>query len=50
MSIFLEVLGQAESKLKQMAQQMENIRWMAENGRYDRLWSTPCGWSITLSG
>lgn len=35
MSIFLEVLGQAESKLKQMAQQMDNIRWMAENGRYD---------------
>lgn len=35
MSIFLEVLGQAESKLKQMAQQVDNIRWMAENGRYD---------------
>lgn len=35
MSIFLEVLGRAESKLKQMSQQMENIRWMAENGRYD---------------
>ena len=35
MSIFLEVLGQAESKLKQMSQQVENIRWMAENGRYD---------------
>ena len=35
MSIFLEVLGQAETKLKQMSQQMENIRWMAENGRYE---------------
>lgn len=35
MSIFLEVLGQAEAKLKQMSQQMENIRWMAENGRYE---------------
>lgn len=35
MSIFLEVLSQAESKLKQMSQQMENIRWMAENGRYE---------------
>lgn len=35
MSIFLEVLGQAESKLKQMSQQMENISWMAENGRYE---------------
>lgn len=35
MSIFLEVLGQAEAKLNQMAQQMENIRWMAENGRYE---------------
>ena len=35
MSIFLEVLGQVESKLKQMAQQVDNIRWMTENGRYD---------------
>lgn len=35
MSIFLEVLGQVESKLKQMSQQVDNIRWMAENGRYD---------------
>lgn len=35
MSIFLEVLAQAESRLKQMSQQMENIRWMAENDRYD---------------
>lgn len=35
MSIFLEVLGQAESKLKQMSQQMDNIRWMAENGRHE---------------
>ena len=35
MSIFLEVLAQAESKLKQMSQQMDNIGWMAENGRYE---------------
>lgn len=35
MSIFLEVLAQAGSRLKQMSQQMENIRWMAENDRYD---------------
>lgn len=35
MSIFLEVLGKAEAKLKQMSQQMDNIRWMAENGRYE---------------
>lgn len=35
MSIFLEVLGQANAKLKQMSQQMENIRLMAENGRYE---------------
>lgn len=35
MSIFLEVLSQTEVKLKQMSQQVDNIRWMAENGRYD---------------
>ena len=52
MSIFLEVLGQAEAKLNQMAQQMENIRWMAENGRYEASVATftqPCGGSFRIS-
>jgi len=35
MTIFLEVLGQIEARLKQMIEQIENIRWMAESGRYE---------------
>lgn len=35
MSIFLEVLGQIDAKLKQMTEQVESTRWLANSGRFD---------------
>lgn len=35
MSIFLEVLGKIDTKLKQMTEQVETARWLAQSGRFD---------------